>query len=107
MRTSTAQNPTSAAAYRRQTTPDNNNTEKAESQLQTQPHSHQKAVNTWLSKRESKASAAYHVAADMQDVVKAAGFIGCQRRFHRPVLKHAQNRRRETVSMPPRNKLFQ
>jgi hypothetical protein len=47
------------------------------------------------------------VAADKPDVVKAASFIGCQRRFHRPVLKHAQNKCRETVSMPAKNKLFQ
>jgi hypothetical protein len=81
--------------------------EETESQLQTQPRSHRKAVNTWLPKRKSKASPVYCVAADMQDVVKAASFIGCQRRFHRPVLKHAQNRHRETVSMPAENKLFQ
>jgi hypothetical protein len=85
----------------------NINTEKAEPQLQMHSHSHRKAVHSWLSERESKASTMYYVAADTQDVVRAAVFIGCQRRFHRPVLKHAQSRHRKTVSMVAKIELFQ
>jgi hypothetical protein len=56
--------------------------------------------------RNPKSSVVRFVAADKPAVEKAAGFIGCSRRFDIPVLKHFQSWRRQTVSIAADTKLF-